>query len=435
MSMRWKPYPAYKDSGVEWLGRIPEHWEARRMRFATVVNPSKSELRGRSGDTVLSFLPMERIGEDGALDLDETRRLDQVAQGFTYFRDGDVLIAKITPCFENGKGGVCRGLHNGVGFGTTELHVLRPLGGMVSTFLFYVTKSTAFRAFGTTTMYGAAGQRRVSEDFVRNFVVGLPPTPEQQSIAAFLDRETARIDALVAKKERLIELLQEKRTALVSHAVTQGLNPDAPMKDSGIPWLGRIPAHWEVKPLKTFFDFEKGRNAQELTAEYIRDHAGDYPVYSGQTDNDGVMGRIPSYRYDEPEVIFTTTVGARVMTPLVLRGRFSLSQNCLIMRPRNDKVCVSFVFYHLHPLFAYERGAIPSYMQPSLRIADLNHYSIGCPTVGEQRDIAAYLDAETAELDALTAKVRTAIERLQEYRTALISAAVTGQIDVRPVAG
>ncbi|MBE0544132.1 MAG: restriction endonuclease subunit S [Verrucomicrobia bacterium] len=197
------------------------------------------------------------------------------------------------------------------------------------------------------------------------------------------------------------------------------------------PWLGHIPKHWEIKPLKTFFGFGKGSNAQELTAEYIADHPGEYPVYSGQTENDGVMGRISSYAYDVPKVIFTTTVGARVMTPLVFKGRFSLSQNCLIMRPRNGRVCVRYVFYQLHPLFAYERAAIPSYMQPSLRMSDLNHYSVACPPTDEQQGIAEYLDGETAKLDALLAKVRTAIERLREYRTALISAAVTGQIDVR----
>jgi len=203
------------------------------------------------------------------------------------------------------------------------------------------------------------------------------------------------------------------------------LKPYPSYKESKVEWLGRIPEHWNIKPLKVFFEFEKGRKAQELTAEYICDHPGDYPVYSGQTDDAGVMGRISSFEYDEPAVIFTTTVGARVMTPLVLRGQFSLSQNCLIMRPRNGNVSVLFVFYQLHPLFAFERGAIPSYMQPSLRIADLNQFAIGCPPVAEQESIASFLDRETGRIDTLVKKKERLIELLQEKRTALISHAVT----------
>lgn len=227
-------YPEYKPSGVERLGEIPAHWQVKRMRFSCVVNPSKAEVAHRPLDTKVSFLPMEQIGEDGRLSLEWTRTLKEVTQGFTYFRDSDVVVAKITPCFENGKGAICKGLVNGIGFGTTELIVLRPNQDVDSRFVFYVTKATAFRAFGTAMMYGSAGQQRVPEDFVRNFRVGLPCVVEQQAIADFLDRETARIDGLVAKKERLIELLQEKRTALISHAVTKGLNPNAPMKDSGV---------------------------------------------------------------------------------------------------------------------------------------------------------------------------------------------------------
>ncbi len=122
---RYKPYSRYKDSGVEWLGKIPEAWEVKRLRYMAEINPSKSEVDDVDLDQAVSFLPMESIGEDGSLDLDTARPLGSVYQGFTYFRDNDVLIAKITPCFENGKGAIAENLRNGIGFGTTELHVLR----------------------------------------------------------------------------------------------------------------------------------------------------------------------------------------------------------------------------------------------------------------------------------------------------------------------
>jgi hypothetical protein len=122
---KWKQYPAYKNSGVEWLGEIPAHWDVKRLRFSCQINPPKSEISSLPIDTTVSFLPMERIREDGFLDLEEIRAIEQVRQGYTYFRNTDVIIAKITPCFENGKGALCSNLLNGIGFGTTELHVLR----------------------------------------------------------------------------------------------------------------------------------------------------------------------------------------------------------------------------------------------------------------------------------------------------------------------
>src|SRR5216683_1751510 len=114
---KWKRYPAYKDSGVEWLGEIPKHWEVKRLKFTCQINPSKYDISHFPIEMEVSFLPMELIGEDGTSSLEEMRLIEQVRQGYTYFRDEDVIIAKITPCFENGKGALCNGLTNGAGFG------------------------------------------------------------------------------------------------------------------------------------------------------------------------------------------------------------------------------------------------------------------------------------------------------------------------------
>ena len=142
------------------------------------------------------------------------------------------------------------------------------------------------------------------------------------------------------------------------------------MKDSGIEWIGEIPANWKYIKLKTYYAFEKGKNAQLYTEKYIGEHEGIYPVYSGQTENNGVMGRINTYNYSLDECLFSTTVGAKVMTPKILSGKFSLSQNCLIMK--QIKECDNhYFYYYLFPLFDYEKKSIPSYMQPSLRVEDL----------------------------------------------------------------
>ncbi len=247
---KFKPYPAYKNSGIEWLGEFPADWKLKRLKFAVALNPTASEVRRLITDTEVSFVPMEAVGEYGGLDLSTTKPLVDVGSGYTYFRNGDVIVAKITPCFENGKGAHAAHLMNGIAFGTTELHVLRATNDINDHFLFYLTLSDSFRRLGEAEMYGAGGQKRVPEFFVENLRHPLPSLPEQRAIAAFLDRETAKIDTLVKKNEQLIELLHEKRTALITRAVVKGLDPNVPMKDSGVEWLGEIPAHWKVTRLR-----------------------------------------------------------------------------------------------------------------------------------------------------------------------------------------
>jgi type I restriction enzyme S subunit len=215
------PNVPMKDSGVEWLGEVPAHWDVFRLRFTAELNPSKSEAASLPRDAEVSFLPMESVGDDGSLDLSRAHPITELENGYTYFREGDVTVAKITPCFENGKGAVMRGLRNGIGFGTTELIVARPRRGvMTSNWLNLIFRSQPFRRLGEAAMYGAGGQKRVPDDFVREFRIGVPPIAEQTAIAAFLDRETAKIDTLVVEAQGAIALLKERRSALISAAVT-----------------------------------------------------------------------------------------------------------------------------------------------------------------------------------------------------------------------
>ncbi len=196
------------------------------------------------------------------------------------------------------------------------------------------------------------------------------------------------------------------------------------MKDSGIEWIGEIPANWKYIKLKTYYAFEKGKNAQLYTEKYIGEHEGIYPVYSGQTENNGVMGRINTYNYSLDECLFSTTVGAKVMTPKILSGKFSLSQNCLIMK--QIKECDNhYFYYYLFPLFDYEKKSIPSYMQPSLRVEDLKRFGFYIPDVEEQKRIADLLDAKCNEIDALTEDIQTQIETLEQYKKFVITEAVT----------
>jgi type I restriction enzyme S subunit len=234
-----------------------------------------------------------------------------------------------------------------------------------------------------------------------------PTLEEQSAIAAFLDQETGKIDALVAEQERLIALLKEKRQSVISQAVTKGLNPNAPMKDSGIEWLGQVPAHWEPRKVSHLFRAGKGKNGQMLTKEFCAANEGPYPVYSGQTEDDGVMGTWCEFEFDFSEngVLFCTTVGARAMHLKQLHGRFSLSQNCMIVWPTDSRCITRFFFYHFQPLFQWERSLIPDHMQPSFRMEDLYSFSVAVPPVDEQREIFEFLDRETNKIDTLITEV------------------------------
>ena len=195
-------------------------WPHKRLRFEISINPSRNEVSALPPDTSVSFVPMDAVGELGGLRLDETKELGEIGAGYTFFRDFDVVVAKITPCFENGKAAFVGGLTNSIAFGTTELHVMRAKPRLAPRFLFYVVISHRFNKIGESEMYGAGGQKRVPDTFVKDYRLGLPPFEEQVAIGQFLDDETAKIDVLAEKVETAIARLTEYRAALITAAVT-----------------------------------------------------------------------------------------------------------------------------------------------------------------------------------------------------------------------
>jgi type I restriction enzyme S subunit len=254
----------------------------------------------------------------------------------------------------------------------------------------------------------------------------LSSAPEQRAIAAFLDREMARIDVLVAKKERLIELLQEKRTALITRAVTKGLDPTVPMKDSGVEWIGEIPTHWQVKPLRWTLSVHSGEALANTEFELSPDDSLPVAVVGGN----GVMGYTSRANIDVPSVAIGR-VGALCGNVHLVDPPAWITDNALVMSGivRFDRLYLALVLRVLD----LNRWASQS-AQPLITGGFVKAQVVCAPPVEEQRSIATYLDRETARIDALIAKVREAIERLKELRTALISAAVTGKIDVRHTA-
>jgi len=443
-------YSCYEAVEAKGINRKPEHWDASRLRFVLTLNPSKQEAKGLGEQEMVSFLPMEAIGEDGSLRLEYEKELGECLTGYTYFRDGDVCVAKITPCFENGKGAILRGLKGGLGFGTTELIVARPRGGMITAeFLDYLFRSQVFRSLGESEMYGAGGQKRVPDSFVRDFVALIPSTDEQNQVTNFLNRETAKIDALIAEQQRLIELLQEKRQAVISHAVTKGLNPNAPMKDSGVEWLGEVPEHWLVNRFK-------------LSIESCMN--GVWGDEESSNENDVICIRVADFdrlrlEAKEPEEPTIRNVSDRDIEQRSLRNGDLLIEKsgggekqpvgaAVLYVGKSPSVCSNFVarmrlrknmipsFWRYAHYSAYSLRINTKSIKQTSGIQNLDHHQyfnekVAYPPFEEQQEIANFLDHESSKTDSLVTQQQRLIALLQERHLALISAAVTGQIDVR----
>ncbi len=202
-------------------------------------------------------------------------------------------------------------------------------------------------------------------------------------------------------------------------------------KDSGVEWVGEIPEHWEVKKVFHFFKAEKGKRAAQLTKEFCGTIKGDYPVYSGQTENEGIMSSINEFEFDYSidGCLFTTTVGAKAMTASYLKGKFSLSQNCMIIIKRNNNVLNKFIYYQFQTLFSFYRNQIPDHMQASFRMDDLYQFRFLLPPLKEQTAIAHFLDDRTTKIDQAIAIKQQQIRLLKERKQILIQKAVTRGLD------
>ena len=424
-SVRLKPYPAYRPSGVEWLEEIPSHWEVKRLKtFANVQlsNVDKKSEEGQAEVFLCNYVDVyynERIRL--GVDFMSATASEGQMRRFS-LRKGDVLITKDSESWTDiaVPAVVAQDLPE-VLCGYHLAHI-RPDSNCDGAFL-----SRSFSAIGPRDQFhiSANGITRfgLTGDAIRSGEFPLPPLTEQRAIAAFLDRETARIDELVSRKERLIKLLQEKRTALVTRAVTQGLDPNAPMKDSGVEWLREIPAHWEVKRLKFLASMRAGAGILGTEIEDM----GDYPVFGGN----GIRGYTSSFTHDGEHPLIGRQ-GALCGVINLASGRFWATEHAVVVDAA-ENVETDYLTYTLIAM-SLNRLA-QSAAQPGLNIEVIGNVSAPLPPVPEQRAIAAFLDQETAKLDGLTIKVREAIDRLKELRTALISAAVTGRIDVREAAG
>ena len=415
----FRRYPDYRDPGVEWLGEIPAHWEI--VELGSVGAFSK----GRGGtklDEKGSGVPCVRYGDlytyhDHHI-VDTRSYLDErVAEAYTPITYGDVLFAASGETLDE-IGKSAANLIQSAAVCGGDVIVFRADGNPDPRFLGY-SLGAAHALHQKTVMGRGFTVVHIYIPQLRRLGTPLPPLPEQRAIADFLDRQISRIDRLVRKKERLIELLNEKRASMISHAVTRGLDPDAPMRDSGVEWLGEIPAHWKVVRLKALSDMKSG---ESITAASV-ETSGPYPVYGGN----GLRGYTGDFTH-EGEHLLIGRQGALCGNVHLVQGRFWASEHAVVVSLcRSGDVRWLGAILLAMDLNQHSVAAA----QPGLAIDRIRELLIPLPSLPEQRAIADFLHRQTSSIDVLVSKTSDAIEQLREYRASVISAAVTGRTDVR----
>ena len=427
--MSFPRYPKYKDSGVEWLGEVPEHWEVKRLKHNLRLLTDKTDRRENP-------VALENIeGWTGRFISTET---EFEGEGIA-FDAGDILFGKLRPYLAKAYRAEAAG--EAVG----DFHVLRPVTGLNSRFAQYQILTREFIAIVDGSTFGSK-MPRASWEFVGAMQLTTPPSKEQAAIAEFLDRETEKIDELVAEQERLMELLKQKRQAVISHAVTKGLNPSAPMKPSGIEWLGDVPAHWDVLRVKTVSTFTTSgpRGWSERVGE-----EGSLFVQSGDLNDllaiefdgckrvvvtDDAESLRTQLRDGDLVVCITGAKTGNVAVASVVPEVSYINQHLALIRP-SCAVLPAFLGVLLKSKVGQTYFEISQYgFKQGLSLQDVKEAPVFLPPVPEQKAIVKTIEEKAKRLDTLTSEAQRAIDLLQERRTALISAAVTGQIDVRGAA-
>jgi type I restriction enzyme S subunit len=423
--MSFPRYPKHKDSGVEWLGQVPEHWGVKRLKHCARLVTVKAEERTNP-------VALENIeGWTGRLIPSEG---DYQGDG-TAFDAEDIMFGKLRPYLAK----VYLATQSGEAVG--DFHVLRPSRDLEGRFTQYQMLTREFIGVVDGSTYGSK-MPRAGWDFVGAMPLAIPPRSEQATIAHFLDRETAKIDALIAEQQRLIELLQEKRQAVISHAVTKGLNPDAPMKDSGNPGIGQVPIHWCVDKMKWVAHMESGHTPDKKVEAYwenceipwvslndtgyLKEH--DYISDTAFRVNELGIANSSARLLPERVVAFSrdATIGRCAITtrPMAVSQHF-IAWVC------GDDILPEYLLMRLRSMSQELERLTTGATLKTIGMPDVRTLQTPVPPLDEQESIVAYIQQSCADIDLFIAAAEKAISLLKERRSALISAAVTGQIDVR----
>jgi type I restriction enzyme, S subunit len=425
-----------QDSGVEWIGEIPQGWKQYRIKDIAELSPSYSEAKPDL-EMLCTVIPMECVSEKGNIDTSNVEQYENISKGLTFFEKGDVIFAKITPCMENGKGAYIENLPTKYAFGSTEFHVLRTGKKLNAKFLYYYTFNGGFRDYAAVNMTGAAGQKRVSTNFLKYTPIYLPDISEQQAIAQYLEQRCGKLDAIIAIKQQQIKTLDALRQSIIYQAVTKGLDDSVPLVDSGVEWLGKIPQDWRVSKLK--YITNQIVDGTHFTPNYVESGVPFLRVTDIQT---------PSINFERIKFITEEEHTELTKRAKPQKGDVLLSKNGTIGITKvvdwdwEFSIFVSLCLIKFLPnispyYFSYffESDVVNQQLFESskktsvtnLHLVKIRELLLCVPPFHEQQRIIDHLDQETQSLNDLKENLSQQISTLEAYKKALIYECVTGK--------
>ncbi len=437
----YKAYPEYKDSGVEWLGEIPAHWRTNKLRYLFTFGKGLTITKENLQDEGIPCINYGEIHSKYGFEISPKINLLKCVDKKHLKDNSDSLLLKGDIIFADtsedvdGSGNFSQLISDDIVFAGYHTIIAKPSNRKNWRFYAYLLDSKELRS---QVRYAVKGVKvfSITQAILRGLSVWLPTDDEQEKIAAFLDHETAKIDNLIEKQQQLIELLKEKRQAVISHAVTKGLHPDVQMKDSGVEWLGKVPQHWSTLRLKYIFRIKKciagkiGYDVLSVTQKGIK--------IKDITNNEGQL----SMDYSKYQRVLPGDFAMNHMD--LLTGYIDISSFDGVTSPDyrvffiiNNEAFYSYYFLYLlqngyHQKLFFHLGQGSAHLgRWRLPTEAFNEILYPCPILEEQIKIVDFLRMHTTKIDTLIDKQLLQIVLLQERRTALISAAVTGKIDVR----
>ena len=439
--MSFPKYPKYKDSGVAWLGEVPEHWGSFPLKYIATI---KTGYAFSSDDFIEEGIPVLRIGDintEGKVDLSKAQFLPDnysVSNSDVLVKKGDIVMAMTGATI--GKAGLY--LEPYPSLLNQRVCLFRVKQPNLQGYLWWILTAAFYADHITLESVGGA-QPNISDYKLLQCAIPTPSSIEQTLISTFLDAETAKIDTLVSEQKRLIELLKEKRQAVISQAVTKGLNPDVPMKDSGVEWLGAVPEGWEVKPMRMIANIVRGASPRpagdpryfggdEVPWVTVAEITKNNSIYLTETESFLTQeGSIHSNLFSRGTLIYSNS-GATLGVPKILSLDACANDGVVAFLNLSNEVNAEFLFHYLASITDSIREKVRQGSgQPNLNTDIVKNLRFGLPPLGEQDVIVTRIAELINQFDTLTTEAHRAIALLQERRTALISAAVTGQIDVR----
>lgn len=442
-----KSYSEYKEIGLDFLDSLPAHWDFRKLKFLSLVNFSNVDKHSFEEEIPVRLCNYVDVYKNDFIKPDMEFMKATASQSEIekfVLRKGDVLITKDSESWEDiavpalvteNMDDVLCGYH---------LAQIRP-SSISGNFLFWVLGSATLNDQYKVEAHGIT-RYGLGKDSIENSIIPFPSLPEQQAIADFLDRKTAQIDTLIEKKQRQIDLLQEQRTALINHAITKGMNPNTPMKDSGVEWLGEIPSHWYVVPMRRMLDVRDGTHD---TPNYIEPGDNAVPFVTSK-DFDGDIINFGGTKYISPDDhqkfiqrskvdkgdVLMSMIGGNIGKALIVYDKIEFSiKNVALFKTYGDISLSKFILYYIRSglldiqINIQSRGGAQSF----LSLSDIRNLIFFKIPKQEYVSITDFLDEHTDEIERQIQLIQSQINLINEYRTALISEAVTGKIDVRDI--